>query len=277
MKTAKLFLLLICFPSFMISQNIIVGQKQGPGIVYRDIEDIHLHGTEWEHDEVFLDINENGIDDLRFWGYAVYYSHLNYNSSDATVKGLSNTHICVCSDQDTWADNLALNTAINDQMNWGPASVSFVLRTHSSEGTAGVFDGDGYLAFRGYEQDTIYGWMKVFVSCNGFDAYITIYEYAYYDTIITGIQEFEPVDNLVICPNPFASVTTLSYTLDSMENIRFTVYNVQSQIVFDMQEKQTAGEQRIEFYAEGLPAGMYYYQLVAGDRVASGKLVVGNW
>ena len=79
-----------------------------------------------------------------------------------------------------------------------------------------------------------------------------------------------------IYPNPFSAVTNLSFRLYKPENVHFTVYNVQSQIVFDMQEKQDAGEQRIEFNADGLPAGMYYYRIVAGDRTGSGKLVVGD-
>jgi hypothetical protein len=75
-------------------------------------------------------------------------------------------------------------------------------------------------------------------------------------------------------PNPFTTSTTLSFRLFKPENVKFTVYNVQSQIVFRMEEIQNVGEQKIVWNAEGLPAGMYYYRLVAGDRIASGKLVV---
>jgi len=74
-------------------------------------------------------------------------------------------------------------------------------------------------------------------------------------------------------PNPFTAYTTLTYTLEQPENIRFTVYNVQSQIVYSMQEKQDKGDQEIQWNAEGLPAGMYYYRIQAGDKVGSGKMV----
>jgi len=74
-------------------------------------------------------------------------------------------------------------------------------------------------------------------------------------------------------PNPFTTSTTLSYTLDKPENVNFTVYNVQSQIVFNMKEKQDKGEQQIKWNAEGLPAGMYYFRIQAGDKVGGGKMV----
>ncbi len=78
---------------------------------------------------------------------------------------------------------------------------------------------------------------------------------------------------VIFKPNPFTTSTTLSYTLDKPENIRFTVYNVQSQIVYRMQERQEKGEQLIQWNAEGLPAGMYYFRIQAGEMVGSGKVV----
>ena len=79
---------------------------------------------------------------------------------------------------------------------------------------------------------------------------------------------------LISCfPNPLSTSTTISYTLNKPANIRFTVYNVQSKIVFTMQEKQDKGEQRIQWNAEGLPAGMYYFRIEAGEMAGSGKMV----
>jgi hypothetical protein len=76
-----------------------------------------------------------------------------------------------------------------------------------------------------------------------------------------------------IYPNPFSTSTTFSYTLEKPENIRFTVYNVQSGIVYERLEKQGKGEQKLRWNADGLTAGMYYFKLQAGDRYGSGKIV----
>ena len=90
-----------------------------------------------------------------------------------------------------------------------------------------------------------------------------------------GTEEWDIENKTIIAyPNPFTTSTTLSFRLSKPENVQFTVYNVQSQIVFSVQERQVAGEQQIRWNAEGLPAGMYYYRMVAGKQIGSGKLVV---
>jgi len=97
------------------------------------------------------------------------------------------------------------------------------------------------------------------------------------ETLIVGIEEndsFTPNQLQITCyPNPFTASTTLYYTLDKPENVQFTVYNVQSQIVFKMQERQESGEQQVQWNAEGLPAGMYYYRLQTGKMFGSGKIM----
>ena len=96
------------------------------------------------------------------------------------------------------------------------------------------------------------------------------------DELMTGISPGTvPVakDVFSVHPNPFTTSTTLSYTLDEPENVQFTVYNVQSRIVYQMQEKQSKGEQRIQWNAEGLPSEMYYFRIQAGEQVGGGKMV----
>ena len=76
-----------------------------------------------------------------------------------------------------------------------------------------------------------------------------------------------------VSPNPFTTSTTLSYTLDKPYNVQFTFYNVQGQIVNRLQERQDTGVQKLNWNAEGFPAGMYYFRIQAGDKVGGGKMV----
>jgi hypothetical protein len=77
-----------------------------------------------------------------------------------------------------------------------------------------------------------------------------------------------------IFPNPFTTSTTISFRLSKPENVQFTVYNVQSQIVYSMQERQDKGEHKLEWNAEGLPSGMYYFTISDNSgRIGSGKLL----
>ncbi len=87
------------------------------------------------------------------------------------------------------------------------------------------------------------------------------------------VEEQYLIEYCYISPNPFTNSTTLTYTLDKPENVQFTIYNVQSQIVYLMQEKQDKGEQKVQWNAEGLPAGMYYFRIQAGGKVGGGKMV----
>jgi len=96
------------------------------------------------------------------------------------------------------------------------------------------------------------------------------------DLIVALSEYFNQEIPVQVSPNPLTISTTLGYTLERPENVQFTFYNLQGQIVYRMQERQDKGVQKVEWSAEGLPAGMYYYRMVAGKQVGSGKLVVGD-
>jgi hypothetical protein len=93
---------------------------------------------------------------------------------------------------------------------------------------------------------------------------------------VSGTDLHEWKQGFKIYPNPFSASTTLSFRLGKPENLHFTVYNLQSKIVYSIEERRNAGEQQIRWNAEGLPAGMYYYRIQAGDKVCGGKLVKVN-
>jgi hypothetical protein len=88
-----------------------------------------------------------------------------------------------------------------------------------------------------------------------------------------GLNEMGSPTTFQIYPNPFTTSTNLSYTLERSENIRFTIYNLQGQIVYTMQQSQEMGDQKLEWNAEGLPAGIYYFRIQAGDKVGGGKII----
>lgn len=75
-------------------------------------------------------------------------------------------------------------------------------------------------------------------------------------------------------PNPFTSHTTFAYTVDKSSNVRLTIYNgYGQQVALLVNGFQTAGEQKMTWYAGNLPAGMYYYRFEVGGKVSSGKTV----
>jgi len=154
------------------------------------MDDIHLYGNTWDGtDFEYVDIDLDGTNDFRLSASAVYYSHLNLEYSDALSLCFSNTQIAISDKNDAWLDKRNFNSIINDDLLWSEISVSNIFSAKSSEtGTSGLFQGDGYYAFRLLKQDTIYGWMRVFVNCQSGYSFLNAYEYAYLD-YHTGINE----------------------------------------------------------------------------------------
>lgn len=76
-----------------------------------------------------------------------------------------------------------------------------------------------------------------------------------------------------VFPNPFTTTTTLSYNLDKPSTATINIFNHQGQIIEKIEQEQPKGEQQVQWNAEGLPAGMYYFRIQAGDMAGGGKMV----
>jgi hypothetical protein len=78
----------------------------------------------------------------------------------------------------------------------------------------------------------------------------------------------------VLCrPNPFTASTTIEYELDKPETVRITFYNQFGEQVDVIEEYQPKGKQKVEWNAENLPAGIYYFRHQTGELAETGKIV----
>jgi photosystem II stability/assembly factor-like uncharacterized protein len=78
-------------------------------------------------------------------------------------------------------------------------------------------------------------------------------------------------------PNPFSTSTVLEYTLKQSTHITIHIFNSSGQLVEVISFlKQDKGTHRIQWNAEGFPAGIYFYNLRAGNVNSSGKMVKTN-
>lgn len=76
-------------------------------------------------------------------------------------------------------------------------------------------------------------------------------------------------------PNPFNPSTQIAYTLPSASTVSLNVFDILGQEVATLiNERQEAGEYRIEWKAEGFPGGVYFYRLVVGGYVGAKKMVL---
>lgn len=103
-----------------------------------------------------------------------------------------------------------------------------------------------------------------------------------YPIMITGVptavverntpSRFELFDNY---PNPFNPSTTIDYNLSVSSLVSLKVYDVLGREVKTLvNERQDAGSHSVEFNADSLPSGVYFYRIQAGENTATRKLVL---
>jgi hypothetical protein len=66
-------------------------------------------------------------------------------------------------------------------------------------------------------------------------------------------------------PNPFNPSTIINYELQITNYVRLDVFNIEGKLIDNLVNKnQEAGKYEIEFNAENLPSGVYFYKLTIG-------------
>jgi photosystem II stability/assembly factor-like uncharacterized protein len=76
-------------------------------------------------------------------------------------------------------------------------------------------------------------------------------------------------------PNPFNPSTTIKYNLPKPELVKIEVYNIAGQIIQTLLNKNmSAGSHEIEFNAQNLSSGIYYYRIEAGEFQDVKKMIL---
>ena len=77
------------------------------------------------------------------------------------------------------------------------------------------------------------------------------------------------------CPNPFERKTNLQFTIYSLQFTILKVYDMMgNEIATLLDEKLLPGEYDVEFDATGLPCGIYFFRLQAGNYSETRKMVL---
>ena len=76
-------------------------------------------------------------------------------------------------------------------------------------------------------------------------------------------------------PNPFNQFTTIKYNLHRSGNIILKIYNHSGQEIETLvDEYQTVGEHEITWQTKGLPGGIYFYKMQAGEFYRTKKIIL---
>ncbi len=92
--------------------------------------------------------------------------------------------------------------------------------------------------------------------------------------ITTGIEDQSPVVNKFYLnqnfPNPFNPSTNIEYNIPEQSFVQLKVYDILgNEVVTIINEEKPAGNYEVQFYAEGLTSGIYFYKLQVLDPESS--------
>jgi len=98
------------------------------------------------------------------------------------------------------------------------------------------------------------------------------------DSIVTHVENPGTIPNEFTLyqnyPNPFNPTTVISYQLPVSSNVSIKVYDLLGREVSTLvEEYKQAGKYQINFNADGLSSGVYYYQLKTGNFIQTKKLI----
>ncbi len=78
-------------------------------------------------------------------------------------------------------------------------------------------------------------------------------------------------------PNPFNPITTIEFSIMNSDPVRLDVYNIMGQKVATLLHRRLSpGVYKIVFDATGLPSGVYFYQLIAGEQRQVRKMILSK-
>ena len=76
-------------------------------------------------------------------------------------------------------------------------------------------------------------------------------------------------------PNPFNPTTRIKYSIPKVSFVSLKVYNlIGEEVVSLVSEQKPIGNYEIEFNTKGLPSGIYFYRMQAGDFIQTKKMVL---
>ena len=102
-----------------------------------------------------------------------------------------------------------------------------------------------------------------------------------YNIVITGVDNYqnksipESFDLYQNYPNPFNPNTTIKYSIAKEGYTKITVYDIiGSKVAVLVDEDKPAGSYSVQFNANNLPSGVYFYRIQAGSFIETKKMIL---
>ena len=103
-----------------------------------------------------------------------------------------------------------------------------------------------------------------------------LYKSLYDSTVVNEeqivVSEFKLEQNY---PNPFNPSTVIGFEIKDTRFVSLKVFNsIGQEVATLVNQVQNAGNYEVKFNAENLGSGVYFYQLVSGNFVATKKMIL---
>jgi len=96
----------------------------------------------------------------------------------------------------------------------------------------------------------------------------------FFDMITSVHSPVEEKLEFKVYPNPTQSICNISYYLSEDSHVSINIYDITGKIVNSrVNEFKTAGKQQYVWNASGMPAGIYFVQVRAGNKVTTRKMI----
>lgn len=266
--TALLFGIL---PFMVTGQIILTGQNSGLNIVYHDIDDLYIASPFWNSsDYEYMDLDDDGNNDLMLLNDFIYYSHTNQMSVHSGITALGQLQYSSLADSTAWIRKHPAGDVIDKSLNWSPGS-GILFNQWDAKGSSGAFQGEGYLVFRICKTDTVYGWIRMYNDASQNGAYMSVYEFAYV-TNFTGLSpsddDFSPT-----LSNDAKGRLIVSIPEISGRNFRLKCFDLAGRMVF--QASPGLGTNHCDI--SGFEPGLYIFFLSdqQGNFITKKAIVAG--
>ena len=99
-----------------------------------------------------------------------------------------------------------------------------------------------------------------------------------YGQFVTSVEKPQKLNSFILYqnyPNPFNQTTTIKFSVAKIENVKIEVINLLGQKVGTLMNKQLpAGSHQVDFNANNLSSGIYYYKIEAGKYIKYRKMIL---
>ena len=91
---------------------------------------------------------------------------------------------------------------------------------------------------------------------------------------VSGVKEFKNAATLSAYPNPSKGETTITLNHSNGENYKIRISNAIGRVVKTIDVPQNSPDSKIEVDMRNLPAGFYFYSLLANDKMIETKRLI---